>query len=83
MLMLTRRLQLLIDEDRYRRITAVADERGVAVAVVVREAIDLAIPTAPEDRAAAARSILEATLMPVPGLAALRAELDEARAARA
>ena len=79
MLMLTRRLQVLIDEDRYRRIAAVADERGVAVAVIVREAIDRAIPTAPEDRSAAARCILEAAPMPVPDVAGLRAELDAAR----
>jgi len=83
MLMLTRRLQVLIDEDRYRRITAVADERGVAVAVIVREAIDRAIPTAPEDRSAAARCILGAAPMPVPDVAELRAELDEARSSGA
>ena len=40
MLMLTRRLQILIDEGRYERVSSEARSRGVPVAVIVREAID-------------------------------------------
>lgn len=40
MSMLNRRLQILIDEDRYRQLTAQARTRGVSVATVVRDAID-------------------------------------------
>ena len=47
--MLNRRLQVLLDEDRYGRLAAEADRRTVPVAVIVREAIDAAFPTAGRD----------------------------------
>jgi predicted DNA-binding protein len=76
-----RRLQILLDEERHDRLVAVARARGVSVATVVREAIDRGLP-APDDRrrAAAARLLDEAAGMPVPGVDALRAELDQVRA---
>lgn len=83
MLMLERRLQILIDEDRHRRITAVAQERGVPVSVVVREAIDRGIADPASRRASAGRLILEAEDMPVPEVANLLAELDSIRGRRA
>lgn len=81
--MLTRRLHVLLDEGRYRRLTAEAGRRGVPVAVVVREAIDAALPGDSDERYSAARSILGAVAMPVPDPAELRAEMDEARSQRA
>jgi hypothetical protein len=81
--MLTRRLQVLLDEDRYRRLAAEAERRSVPVAVVVREAIDRSFPTTSARRSAAAERILAAPTMQVPDPAALRAELDELRARRA
>jgi predicted DNA-binding protein len=39
-----RRLQILLDDERHRRLVAVAEERGVSVATVVREAIDRGLP---------------------------------------
>jgi len=82
MLMLERRLQILIDEERHRRITAVAEERGVPVSVVVREAIDRGIADPASRRASAGQRILEADDMPVPGTADLLAELDDVRGRR-
>jgi predicted DNA-binding protein len=82
MLMLSHRLQILLDDERHRRVTAAAERRGVPVAVVVREAIDQALPGDAEDRAAAGRRILAAPAMEVPEPDALRAELDEIRARR-
>jgi predicted DNA-binding protein len=83
MLMLERRLQILIDEDRHRRITAVAKERGVPVSVVVRDAIDRGIAD-PEDRKVRAASrILGAEDMEVPDTAGLLAEIDQVRGRRA
>ncbi|WIY81999.1 hypothetical protein [Propionimicrobium sp. PCR01-08-3] len=41
---LERRLQILLDEQRYQRIAAEAERRGGSVASVVRDAIDLAFP---------------------------------------
>jgi hypothetical protein len=80
--MLGKRLQILIDSERYDRLVAQARERDVSVAAVIRDAIDLALPAA-SGRAAAAKRILAAAPMPVPSPGELRDELDEIRARRA
>jgi hypothetical protein len=79
---LTRRLQVLLDEDRYARLASEAERRSVPVAVVVREAIDAAFPDGADERSAAARAILGAPAMPVPDPAELRDELDAIRSRR-
>jgi hypothetical protein len=80
MLIYDRRLQILIDETRYRRVAARAKERKVSVAEIIREAIDAAVPAELEQRATAARRILGADPMPVPEtVEELKAELVEAR----
>jgi hypothetical protein len=82
--MLDRRLQILLDDARYRRVATEAEQRGVSVAAVIREAIDRALPASAPKRTAAARRILEAPDMPVPDdPSALRAELEELRGRRA
>jgi hypothetical protein len=81
--MLTRRLQVLLDERQYARLAAYARERKLSVGAAVREAIDRAIPSASDERQAAARRVLAAPPMPVPGPEELRRELDELRARRA
>ncbi|WP_341729835.1 hypothetical protein [Brooklawnia sp.] len=53
-----RRLQILLDEQRYQRIAAEADRRGGSVASVVRDAIDLAFPPNQDLRAIAVRKLL-------------------------
>lgn len=84
MCMLERRLQILLDEPRYQRITAEARHRGVSVASVVRDAIDRALPATAPRRRAAAELILSAPDMPVPAdPRELRTELDELRGRRA
>lgn len=80
---LERRLQILLDDERHRRLLAVAQERGVSVATVVREAIDRGLPAPDGRRRAAARRLLDAADMPVPQPADLRAELDTVRGRRA
>lgn len=80
---LDRRLQVLIDEDRHRRISAVAQERGVSVATVVREAIDRGLASPDAQRLAAGRRLLEAPDMQVPEPAELRRELEALRGRRA
>lgn len=81
--MLSRRLQILLDDERYARLADEADRRSVSVAVVVRDALDAALPPRAARRAAAARAILGAAPMPVPEPADLRAEIDELRGRRA
>jgi hypothetical protein len=76
------RLQILLDDDRHRRLRAAAQRRGVPVAVIVREAIDRALAGGAEARAEAGRRILAAAPMKAPDHEALREELDALRARR-
>ncbi len=80
---LDHRLQILIDDDRHRRITAAAQDRGVSVATIVREAIDRGLANPDARRLAAGRRLLDAPDMTVPHLSDLREELDALRARRA
>jgi hypothetical protein len=84
MSMLDHRLQILLDDERHRRIVDTARERGVSVATVVREAIDRGLASPSSRRRAAARRVLAAQDMPVPADPGdLRAELEDLRARRA
>jgi predicted DNA-binding protein len=62
--MLTRRLQILMDDERYERVRALARQRGTSMAAVIREALDHGLP-ATERRRAAAQRILGAAPMEV------------------
>ena len=78
--MLNRRMQILLDEDRYLRLAEESRRRKVSIAEVIRESVDIALPPRWNDRAAAGASILDAIPMEVPETVAdLRAELDELR----
>ena len=79
--MLDRRLQILIDDARFRRLEAVARERRLSIAAVIRDAIDAALPAdlAKKERAAAALLAVEPMSVPET-VEELKAELDEARA---
>ena len=80
MSMLTRRLQILLDDDRYARLAEEAERRGVAVAVVVRDAIDASVPSQAARRAAELRAFLEADQMEVPDDPAdLKREIEDTR----
>jgi hypothetical protein len=77
---LDRRLQILLDEGRYRRLAAAARERNTSVAAVIRDAIDDALPDDRERKREAAAAILAAEPVPVPEtVEELKAELDELR----
>jgi len=82
---MSRRLQILLDEERYERVAAIAAVRQISVAAVIRDAIDRSLAE-PDDRrrAAAARDILNAPPMDVPErVEDLVAELNEIRSRRA
>jgi hypothetical protein len=82
--MLAHRFQVLLDDERYRRVKELARERGVSTATVIREAIDRGLPEPAHRRRAAGRLILDASDMPVPeDLAELRHELDAERSRHA
>jgi predicted transcriptional regulator len=74
--MLTHRLQLLLDDERYQRVQTLARQRGTSVAAVIREALDRGLPATQRRRSAAAQRILAAAPMEVGNLIA---ELDDLR----
>lgn len=81
MCMLTKRLQVLLDDRRYRRLHAEARARRASVGALVREAIDRTFPVSLESKRAAAKAILAAPPMDIPSdLRELKAELEEIRA---
>jgi hypothetical protein len=76
---LERRVQILLDEPRYRRVASEARRRRVSVATVVRDAIDQ-MTSGVETRRDAITGILAAEPMAVPAdPAELRRGLDAAR----
>lgn len=80
---LEHRLQILLDDERHQRILAVARERGISVAAVVREAIDRGVSNPDAQRRSAGQRLLDAADMPVPEPADLHAELEQLRARHA
>lgn len=80
MCMYGRRLQILLDEGRYRRVEAAAKERKTSVAAVIREAIDVALPADLRRKREAWQRILATDPIPVPAtVEELKRELDEIR----
>ena len=78
MRILDRRLQLLLDEPRYQKVSAEAARRNVSVATVIRDAIDQ-LPATADTRRHAIAQLLNAEPMPVPAdPRELRRELDAA-----
>jgi len=76
--MFEKRLQVLIDEPRYRRLAAAARERRQSVSAVIREAIDVAFPADLAKKRAAWEEIKKAKPMDVPEtVEELKAELEE------
>jgi hypothetical protein len=78
--MLNRRVQILLDEQRYQKVESEAHRRHTAVAAIIRNAIDH-IPGEGDRprRRAALEAILAAEPMRVPqNPADLRGELDDA-----
>jgi predicted DNA-binding protein len=76
---LDRRLQLLLDEERYARIAGIAQREQRSVASVIREAIDRHVGVTPDRRIRALESIRAASLMEVPDPVGLREELSDLR----
>ena len=60
-----RRVQIWLDDDRYRKVAQEAKRRHVSLAAVIREAIDR-LPTEADRRRAAIDAVLRAEPMPVP-----------------
>lgn len=78
----SRRLQVLIEDQQWERLEHEAEERGVSVASLVRDAIDAMVPGGRDERQRAARRILDAPAMPVPDPDELHDELESLRGRR-
>jgi Ribbon-helix-helix protein, copG family len=77
--MLTRRLQILIDEDRYERLEHESRRTNRSVAATIRDAIDRAYPSYGDAKRRAADAILAAAPMDLPEtVEELRREIEEA-----
>lgn len=72
---LTHRLQVLLDDDRLRRLEEAAAKRGTSVATIVREAIDDKLPAGEDARRAAARYWLSAPPLELGSEEELKAEI--------
>lgn len=78
-----KRLQILLDQERYERVSALARSRGVSVAAVIRDAIDRGLGVPADVRSAALDVILDAAPAEVPDDPdELVSELHEMRGAR-
>ena len=62
---LTRRTQLLLDDDLHRRLRETAAERGISLGALIREAIGEKLAGVQDDRARAIDELLAAEPMPV------------------
>lgn len=79
MSVLTRRLQILIDEERYARLEREARRSHRSVAAAIREAIDRTYPPDLEAKRAALDRILSAAPMEVPEtVEELKRQIEEA-----
>jgi hypothetical protein len=73
---LTRRTQILLDEDRYGRLARQSAETGASIGALIREAIDVAFPGVPTDRERAGQMLLDAPPMPVDEWQVMKRERD-------
>jgi len=62
---LTRRTQLLLDDELHRRLREIAAQRGISMGALIREAIDEKLSQVQDDRATAIEKLLAAEPMPV------------------
>lgn len=74
---LSRRLQVLIDEDRWARLESEAAQRGSSVATLVRAAIDLAFPRGELTAEGAAERFLARPARPLGDWEASKGEIEE------
>jgi hypothetical protein len=78
--MLSRRLQILIDEERYKRLERAAQKNKGSVAAAIRDAIDLAYPANLDEKRKAAAAIVSAPQIELPDVEELKRELEAIRA---
>jgi plasmid stability protein len=76
---LTRRTQLLLDDDLHRRLRETAAQRGISMGALIREAIDEKLSQVQDDRAKAIDKLLAAEPMPVDDWPVMKKQMLEDR----
>ena len=79
---MSHRLQILLDEEQYDRLTQRAKAQGRSVGALIREAVDHMWTGTDIRKAALLDAILADAPMPVPEPADIALELDEIRGSR-
>lgn len=80
--LLTRRTQILLDEERHARLEERARRTGASVGSLIRHAIDVAYPAAPSDRERAGQQLLDAAPIPVADWPELKQDLLDVHSPR-
>jgi hypothetical protein len=75
---LTRRTQILLDQERHERLKRRSEETGMSIAALIREAIARLLDEDAERRRRAATSFLGAKPMELPDWPALEREVETA-----
>ncbi len=76
---LTRRTQLLLDDELHRRLRETAAQRGISMGALIREAIDEKLSHVQDDRARAIDKLLAAEPMPVDDWPVMKKQMLEDR----
>jgi plasmid stability protein len=76
---LTRRTQLLLDNDLHRRLRETAAQRGISMGALIREALDEKLSHVHDDRARAIDKLLAAEPMPVDDWPVMKKQMLEGR----
>jgi plasmid stability protein len=76
---LTKRTQILLDDDLHARLRETAASRGISLGALIREAIDEKLSRAQEARAKAIDRLLAAPPMPVDDWPVMKKEMLEGR----
>jgi plasmid stability protein len=74
---LTRRTQLLLDDDLHRRLREIAAQRGISMGALIREAIDEKLTSVQDTRARAIQELLDAEPMPVEDWPVMKRQMIE------
>jgi plasmid stability protein len=81
--LLTRRTQLLLDDELHQRLRETAAQRGISMGALIREAIDEKLSSVQDARAQAIDKLLAAKPMPVDDWPVMKKEMLEDRYASA
>jgi plasmid stability protein len=74
---LTRRTQLLLDDELHRRLRETAAQRGISMGALIREAIDEKLSGVQDARARAIQELLDAEPMPVDDWPVMKRQMIE------